>query len=146
VTISTIPGATATQTGIYATATVAPSGSIGAGTTRKCGKYYKVMPVSNPRTIARINLVGNTFQNDYCQLVALNQTVDLSLFLAINPSIDSGCSNLLVGTNYCVRPTQDWNATTTSTTVAPPGPTVSGTTPNCYEVGREQSLYVIDRS
>ncbi|KAH8731852.1 hypothetical protein GQ44DRAFT_735576 [Phaeosphaeriaceae sp. PMI808] len=115
VSVSTIPGATVTQTGIYASATVAPPSPIGAGTTRKCGKYYKVLP------------------NDYCQLLALNQTIDLSLFLAINPSIDSGCTNLLVNTFYCVRPTQDWNSTTTSTTVAPPGPTPSGTTPNCYE-------------
>ncbi|KAK3691993.1 hypothetical protein B0T22DRAFT_474970 [Podospora appendiculata] len=41
-------------------------------------------------------LSGKTFDvGDYCQLVAMNQTISLSLFLAIKPSIDSSCANLL---------------------------------------------------
>ena len=70
---------------------------------------------------------------DYCQLVALNQTIALDLFLAINPSIDAACGNLLAGVYYCVQPTQNWNATTTSVIVTPPTATPTGTTPNCYE-------------
>lgn len=73
-------------------------------------------------------------QGDYCQLVAINQTISLDLFLAINPSINSTCGNLLTGVNYCVFPTQNWNVTATSTVVTPPTTIPTGTTQNCYEL------------
>ncbi|GIC92923.1 uncharacterized protein Aud_009401 [Aspergillus udagawae] len=115
---TTIPGATATKTGVYATATVAPPGPVAFGTTPKCGKYYQVN------------------EGDYCQLIALNFTITVSLFEAINPQINAGCSNLSPGLYYCVLPTADWNQTTTTTTSSyqtAPAPTPSGTTANCYE-------------
>lgn len=115
ISLTTIEGATPPQTAIYATTTVAPPGPAASGTTRDCGKWYLVQP------------------GDFCQLVALNKTIDLGLFLSINPSLDSSCSNLLAGVYYCVQPTADWNSTTTSTVVSPPAPTPSGTTPECYE-------------
>jgi hypothetical protein len=43
---TTVPGATATQTAIYATATAARPSPVAEGTTTKCGKYYLVQPVS----------------------------------------------------------------------------------------------------
>ncbi|KAK3334067.1 hypothetical protein B0T19DRAFT_459629 [Cercophora scortea] len=101
---TTITGITPTQTGVYATATAARPDPVARGTTRSCGRYYQVQ------------------QGDYCQLVAMNQTISLGLFLAINPSIDSSCSNLLSS-----------NATATSTIVTPPAATPTKTTPNCYE-------------
>uniref|UniRef100_A0A093VSX0 Lysozyme n=2 Tax=Talaromyces marneffei PM1 TaxID=1077442 RepID=A0A093VSX0_TALMA len=55
------------------------------------------------------------------------------LFEAINPSINSTCGNLELGVYYCVLPTQNWNATVTSTMVPPPTTTPSGTTASCYE-------------
>ncbi|KAF2730321.1 hypothetical protein EJ04DRAFT_473926 [Polyplosphaeria fusca] len=113
--LTTIPGATATNTAIYATTTASPPSPIASGTTRKCGTYYLVQP------------------NDYCQLVALNKTISLGLFLAINPSIDSQCSNLLTGEYYCVMPTADWNITASSTVVSAPTTVPTGTTPDCYE-------------
>lgn len=79
-----------------------------------CGKYYKVS------------------QGDYCQLVSLNETIALPLFLSINPSINATCGNLVLGLYYCVSPTSDWNSTT-STYISAPSPTPTGTTPNCYE-------------
>lgn len=116
-----IADVTPTQTGVYATATAsAPaSGSLAFDTTTNCGKYYQV--------------VGG----DHCQIVALKNSIDLSLFELINPSIDESCSNLVPGLYYCVQPTQDWNvsvATTTTfyTTVAPPAATDSGTSSACY--------------
>ncbi|KAI1166824.1 hypothetical protein F5B18DRAFT_676807 [Nemania serpens] len=115
VSLTTIPGAQPTQTGIYASTTVAPPGPAASGTTRNCGKWYIVQP------------------GDFCQLVALNSTIDLGLFLSINPSLDAKCSSLLAGVYYCVRPTADWNSTATSTVVDPPAPTPSGTTPDCCE-------------
>lgn len=130
---TTIAGATTTQTAAYATATVAPQGATAAGTyiepevclklegyyltinlgtTAKCGEYYKVQ------------------SGDICQLVALNNTISIALFEAINPSINSDCTNLVPGLYYCVFPTANWNvignATTATTTVAAPAPTTSG--------------------
>lgn len=112
-----IAGITPTRTAAYATATVTrpADGPVASGTTRNCGDYYKVLP------------------GDYCQLVALNQTIVLDLFLAINPSINSTCGNLLSGVYYCVLPTQNWNVTSTSTIIPAPTATPTGTTPNCYE-------------
>ncbi|RYP60326.1 hypothetical protein DL769_008158 [Monosporascus sp. CRB-8-3] len=112
---TTVPGATATQTAIYATATAARPTPVAEGTTSKCGKYYLVQP------------------GDYCEIVALNQTVPLDMFLGMNPQIDDECSNLLSGFHYCVQPTRDWNTTTTSPVVPPPTSTPPGTTGECYE-------------
>ncbi|KAG6356475.1 hypothetical protein INS49_015863 [Diaporthe citri] len=72
-------------------------------------------------------------QGDYCELVALNQTISLPLFYAINPQIDKGCTNLQGNVAYCVRPTQDFNSTASSTIAPPPASTPSGTTKNCYQ-------------
>lgn len=120
VSLTTIPGNTVTQTAIYGTSTASRPSPVPTDTTRNCAKYYLVQP------------------GDYCQLVALNQTVDLSLFEAMNPQIDSACDNLLSGFYYCVKPVQNWNGTTTSTTVTAPTTTPSGTTIDCYQ-------YVVNR-
>ncbi|KAL3433375.1 hypothetical protein BDV09DRAFT_186749 [Aspergillus tetrazonus] len=112
---TTVPGATATQTDLYATETASRPTPVAEGTTTKCGKYYLVQP------------------GDYCEIIALNQTVSLEMFLAMNPQIDDACSNLLSGFNYCVQPTRDWAATTTSPVVPPPTSTPPGTTTECYE-------------
>ncbi|KAJ7228438.1 LysM domain protein [Mycena pura] len=115
---TTIAGATVTKTDTFATSTVPPPGPTPFRTTPNCGKYYQVKT------------------NDFCQLISLNASVPLDLFEEINPSIDAGCDNLVPGFWYCVEPTADWNATSidngTSTTVAPPGPTPSGTTGACF--------------
>ena len=72
-------------------------------------------------------------QGDSCQLVALNQTIALSLFEGINPAINAACTNLELGVNYCVLPTADWNTTVSSTIASAPTATPSGTTAACYE-------------
>ena len=114
--LTTIPGNTVTQTAIYGTTTTARPSPVASGTTLNCAKYYLVQP------------------GDYCQLVALNQTVDLNLFEAMNPQIDDACDNLLTDVYYCVQPVQGWNETMTSTTVTAPTTTPSGTTSNCYQL------------
>lgn len=116
---TTIEGATATQTGSYATATVTPpSSGVAFGTTPNCGKYYQVQP------------------GDYCQIVALKNSIDLALFQAINPSINENCDNLTPDLWYCVWPTENWNLTaptsTFYTTVSPPAPTDTGASGACY--------------
>jgi len=108
---TTVAGAIATQTAIYASATVTPPGSVGAGTTTSCGKYYQVQ------------------SGDYCELIALNNTITVALFEEINPSVDSGCTNLVVGLYYCVYPTADWNATSNSTLTTSTYITAPTTTP-----------------
>jgi LysM repeat protein len=109
---TTIAGATATQTAAYATTTAAAPGATASGTTLGCGKYYQVVT------------------GDICQLVALNNSISVSTFEAINPSIDEACDNLIPGLYYCVLPTADWNVTSgsksSSTTVSPPAPTATG--------------------
>ncbi len=114
---TTIPGATATKPN-YATATVAPPGSVPFGTTKSCGKYYRINP------------------GDYCQQISLNYTITVKDFQEINPSINANCTNLVPGLYYCVWPTANWNATApnTTSTIAPPlAPTPSGSKSNCYE-------------
>jgi LysM repeat protein len=115
---TTIAGATVTKTDSFATSTIPPPGPTPFKTAPNCGKYYQVQT------------------NDFCQLISVNASIPLALFEQINPSIDAGCDNLVPGFYYCVFPTADWNVTGldngTSTTVAPPGPTLSGTTRACY--------------
>jgi LysM repeat protein len=115
---TTISGVIPTQTAVYATATVAPPGPTAHGTTANCGKYYQVQP------------------GDFCQVVAINQTIALPLFEAINPSIDLACDNLTPGLWYCVLPLQFWNQTgnaTTPTVVPAPTVTPDGSTDDCYQ-------------
>ncbi|KAI4161591.1 MAG: hypothetical protein LQ342_004732 [Letrouitia transgressa] len=76
---TTIDGATITKTDQYASSTVAPPSNVATGTTRKCGKYYNVQP------------------GEICEKVAMNNSIAITLFEAINPSIDSDCSNMLSG-------------------------------------------------
>src|SRR5947209_4564268 len=74
---------------------------------------------------------------DYCEIIALNNTITIGLFQAINPDVNAGCTNLVVDLYYCVEPTSDWNSTeTTSITTpyaTPPAPTPTGTTPQCFQ-------------
>ncbi|QIW94574.1 hypothetical protein AMS68_000092 [Peltaster fructicola] len=119
--LTTIAGATVTQTAIYASTTAARPSPVGDGTTTRCGDYYKVN------------------YGDTCQNIALNQTVALNIFYGMNPSIDSKCSNLQLGVYYCVEPTQDWNTTASSTIATAPTTTPSGTTADCYEYYTIQS-------
>ncbi|KAF2154796.1 carbohydrate-binding module family 50 protein [Myriangium duriaei CBS 260.36] len=122
---TTIAGASATKTAIYATATVVPPGATAHGTTKSCGKYYKV------------NL------GDDCHLIALNQTITVDLFQKINPDVNAQCSNLVEGLYYCVLPTADWNNTDTGTTsscsASPAAPTPTGTTSQCCQYYTIQS-------
>ncbi|KAJ6020328.1 carbohydrate-binding module family 50 protein [Penicillium canescens] len=113
--LTTIAGATATQTGIYATTTASRPSPVATGTTLDCGKYYQVQA------------------GDNCQLISLNQTISIVLLEEINPDIDSTCSNLELGVYYCILPTKDWNATVTSTIVTAPTTTPVGTTSDCYQ-------------
>ena len=97
----------------------APS-NVAHGSTSLCGKYYTVA------------------DGDDCSLIALQNTITVSLFEAVNPSINSDCTDLIAGLAYCIQPTADWNSTSTDSTttaayVTAPAPTVSGTTTQCYE-------------
>jgi hypothetical protein len=77
--------------------------------------------------------IQNHQQGDNCQLISLNQTISLVLLEETNPDIDSTCSNLDLGVYYCILPTEDWNATVTSTIVTAPTTTPVGTTSDCYQ-------------
>ncbi|MCJ1399326.1 hypothetical protein MMC11_002528 [Xylographa trunciseda] len=118
---TTISGVAATQTGTYATSTIAPPGATAYKSTTQCGSWYLVHP------------------GDYCGVISLSNGIALSLFMLINPAIDPACDNLVPGLYYCVQPTMDWNITTPSGTAGPPvtqsapAPTQSGTTSGCFQ-------------
>ncbi|KAF4552682.1 LysM domain-containing protein 5 [Elsinoe fawcettii] len=113
-----IPGATATKTQIYATATVRAPGPKASGTTNNCGKWYEVK------------------SGDDCQQISVAYSIAVPLLKQINPSINSDCSNILIGFYYCIQPTADWNNVTSApsptVTQAPPAPTSSGTVGSCF--------------
>ena len=112
---------------------------------KDCGKYYLVQYASHSSPLLSSSssssssvssyalLSTNMLQGDTCQLVALNQTIALGLFEAMNPAINAECTNLELGVNYCVKPTTDWNTTVNSTLASAPTTTSSGTTAACYE-------------
>lgn len=118
-----LPGTGQQDEGEYALEAVPPPGPTPFLTTPNCGRYYQVQVA------------------DTCNRVSLSSRVRVDLFQAINPSIDADCFNLVPDLWYCVRPLAGWNATgiddgpnpTSSQTVAPPGPTQTGTTGACYK-------------
>jgi len=63
---------------IFTTTAKAPAATP-SGTIANCGLYYTVQP------------------NDYCNLVALNFSITFGQLIDYNPSLDSACSNLLLG-------------------------------------------------
>ena len=120
----TVPGSNSSWSlGEYANNVVPAPGNTPFGTTENCGAYYQVQVA------------------DTCNRISLAGKVSVGLFQQINPSINSGCTNLVPDLWYCVHPIRDWNITTddgggnpvSSTTLPPPGPTPSGTTKTCYK-------------
>ncbi|KAF8908651.1 hypothetical protein CPB84DRAFT_1767170 [Gymnopilus junonius] len=112
------------------TAVVPPPGQTAPGTTSACGAWYLVQP------------------NNFCQQVALNNSITLDDFIELNPEIDANCTNLWASYYYCVAPFPPFNqetpapsitsnfstatlgslpvATATTTTPLPPLPSYSG--------------------
>ncbi|KAH8803541.1 hypothetical protein F5884DRAFT_805793 [Xylogone sp. PMI_703] len=118
-----ISGVAATPTGMFATSTVTPPGITARGTTLRCGSWY----------LAK--------DGDICQSISLTQAISVDLFLAINPSLDAVCGNLVPGLWYCSQPTADRDSTTVSpgspstTQSAIPAPTFTppGTASDCFQ-------------
>ncbi|KAL4901141.1 hypothetical protein BDW74DRAFT_181995 [Aspergillus multicolor] len=115
------------------TTTASPSAPTQTDTIANCGLYYTVQ------------------EGDICDDVTLRFSLTLAQLIAMNPSIDEACSNLLYGFDYCVAAvngtsitppvtstptpttTSDGGSTMTSTTVSAPTKTRTGTTETCYE-------------
>ncbi|PSK36695.1 hypothetical protein B9Z65_1878 [Elsinoe australis] len=72
------------------------------GTIPNCGLYYTVK------------------SGDYCNLVALNFSITFSQLIDMNPSLDSACSNLLLGYSYCVGAVNGTTVAHQTTTKQPP--------------------------
>lgn len=111
---TTLAGVSPTSSGQFATSTAAIPTNAAPKSTCKCGKWYTIQ------------------DGDYCQIVALRNSIPLDSFTAINPSINATCGNIQNGLSYCVSPTVDWNSTTTKTPVAAPTNTSPGATNTCY--------------
>ncbi|MCJ1318531.1 hypothetical protein MMC15_003861 [Xylographa vitiligo] len=120
-TLTIISGVAATQTGTYATSTIALPGAQAYKSTTQCGSWYQVHP------------------GDYCSVISVSNGIALNLFMLIDPSIDSASDNLTPGLYYCVQPTMDWNITLPTGTAGPPvtrsapAPTQSQTTSGCFQ-------------
>lgn len=103
----------------YATTTVQAPGPTPYGTTSQCGAYYQAQ------------------SGDTCQQVSLNQSITVTLFEEINPSINENFTDITPGFYYCTLPTINWNSTvsnsTNSTFLPAPAPTPSGSSSSCYE-------------
>ncbi|KAF3924364.1 hypothetical protein AA313_de0202029 [Arthrobotrys entomopaga] len=133
-----IPGSNSSWIGgEYADSAVPAPGPTPFGSTENCGQFYQVQVA------------------DTCSRISLAAQVSVPLFVLINPSIDEECDNLVPGLWYCTHPTNNWNATsttgqnTTSTTLPAPGPTLPGTTDQCYRwhvVAEGDSCYVLETS
>ncbi|PPQ83437.1 hypothetical protein CVT25_007028 [Psilocybe cyanescens] len=78
------------------TAVVAPPGQTAPGTTSACGRWYLVQP------------------NNFCQQVALNNSIALDDFLTLNPEVNANCTNLWANYYYCVAPYPPFNQATTT--------------------------------
>lgn len=130
------PSATVATPSIY-TSTATAADPTRTGTIPNCGRYYEVQT------------------GDDCNMIAMNFSLTFSDLINMNPSIDSACSNLWVGYDYCVAPVNGTIVPNVTTTLAPsgltsstasilssstysstsfpspPGPTVAGTTSQC---------------
>ena len=150
------PAATPAYPTIYTT-TATPTEPTPSGTVPNCGLYYGVQPGDSCNTVAL------NFSITLTELLGIYQSMTVLLssltLLDLNPSLNTDCTNLNYGYDYCVAPvngtTVSPRPTTTSTTIAPagsttvpaPGPTVSGTTANCrqwYIVKSGDTCYAIE--
>lgn len=91
-----------------------------------------------PGTIPNCGLYYNTVLGDYCQMIAMNFSITFDQFRAMNPQVDSNCSNLWANTSYCVAtvsgspplttlPTSSPTSKTTTTTSTTKPPTTTST-------------------
>ncbi|RYP77182.1 hypothetical protein DL770_007102 [Monosporascus sp. CRB-9-2] len=123
VNFTTVPGATGTQTAIYATTTAARPTPVAEGTTTKCGKYYLVQPkvrpdfsevtatslVVPPPTVTPPGTTGECYEwyviqsGDYCAKVQDQFGITFAQFQTWNPALADDCSNLLLDVAYCVN-------------------------------------------
>lgn len=96
--LSVFPPSSSTDTG--------PPSNVAVGTiTTGCTQYYTVV------------------SGDSCGAIETKFNITDSLFHSMNPEIDSGCTNILVGEAYCVQTSN----TTTTTSTGPPSNVASGT-------------------
>jgi len=99
------------QPSIYTT-TATPADPTPSGTILNCGKYYKVQ------------------LGDYCNLLALNNSITFDQLIAMNPDLDSACSNLIAGLDYCVGLVNGTTAAPLTSTKLPPSTTPTPTNGN----------------
>jgi len=100
------------------TTTATPSEPTPSGTISNCGLYYTVQ------------------SGDYCNALALKFSITFSVLIALNPSINSACTNLLLGLDYCVAPVNGTFVATPSTTLAP---SLSANTASTFSISSSTS-------
>lgn len=102
-----VPSGVASQAApsVYLT-TSTPAYPTPPGSVPNCGLWYEVQ------------------SGDYCDLIALNFSLTFSQLVDLNPSLDSTCSNLWVGYDYCVAAV---NGTTVTPVIPSPAPSAAST-------------------
>lgn len=114
-----LPGVSPTKTAGWASSTAPAPAPTAFRTTPFCGLWYVCQP------------------GDDCARVSIQYNLSPQLFKALNPSIDTDCTNLLPDLAYCVQPSLEWdsdyNAPPNRTVIPPPAPTTPGTTDQCFQ-------------
>ncbi|KAJ5094856.1 hypothetical protein N7456_010717 [Penicillium angulare] len=126
VTTSTVTSSTSSSTSV--------SSSSSTSSTSSSSTPYEPQQTGTAATCDQYHLVVN---GDSCSAIESQYGISLTEFLAWNPSLNSDCTNLLVGYYYCVNiPGATKVATTTTTKVPATATPADGiTTPSPIQTG-----------
>ncbi|KAJ5518739.1 hypothetical protein N7453_001161 [Penicillium expansum] len=111
------PSATVSANSTYTTKAI-PASPTPSGTATNCSDYYLVQ------------------DGDECGVICEGNSLKLAESIAMNPSVNANCTNLVVALDYCVATVNGTTPTTSNTTatfVSAPTTTVTGTTSECCE-------------
>ncbi|KAF2121004.1 hypothetical protein BDV96DRAFT_641641 [Lophiotrema nucula] len=115
------PNGTQADPSVYTTTGTHPSPTP-VGTIPNCGLYYEVV------------------DGDYCNLIALKFSITFSALINMNPSLDSACSNLLLGYDYCVAPVNGTGVPVVTSTRQPGQSTTSSSKPTSGSIKTSSTI------
>ncbi|CAI7636367.1 unnamed protein product [Penicillium bialowiezense] len=142
----TSTGPTTTASSTVTTSAVTSSTSSSTSSSSSSLAPYQPQQSGTAATCDQYHLVGD---GDSCSAIESQYDISLTEFLAWNPSLNSDCTNLLVGYYYCVNIPGATKVTTTTTTVpvtttpadgiTAPSPVQTGITATCNKFDLVQS-------
>ncbi|KAJ5495517.1 hypothetical protein N7539_000633 [Penicillium diatomitis] len=129
---STGPTTTASSTLTTSTVITSTVTSSTSSSTSSSSAPYQPQQTGTAATCDQYHLVG---QGDSCSAIESQYDISLTEFLAWNPSLNSDCTNLLVGYYYCVDIPGATKVATTTTVPATTAPADGITTPSPIQTG-----------